>query len=301
MLNNKQRKLIIELRKENKSYREISEITGKAKENIKKWCQRNGFGGRRGTFDKNKSLKERTEEFKRKFEKQYPDYNYLSSYKGCDSPFKMKCKICGHVQERSASCIREGHHDVACNKCKLIKSTINRMAAIKNKKEKRIKEEYRIKVKTEIEKLKKISKNHRYYRSCSECGKGYFADRSNSVTCSNECQNHRNNRLKEIRRREQLKKNGKINYNISLEKLIKRDNGICQLCGQPVNNNDCQMTDEGYFVAGKQYPSIDHIIPVSKGGTHTWDNVQLAHRHCNSIKKDESVYEIKNNKIKIVV
>lgn len=37
----------------------------------------------------------------------------------------------------------------------------------------------------------------------------------------------------------------------------------------------------------KAYPSIDHIIPVSHGGTHTWDNVELAHRYCNGVKSDK--------------
>jgi 5-methylcytosine-specific restriction endonuclease McrA len=33
-------------------------------------------------------------------------------------------------------------------------------------------------------------------------------------------------------------------------------------------------------------PTVDHIIPLAKGGTHTWDNVQLAHWSCNSDKRD---------------
>ena len=28
--------------------------------------------------------------------------------------------------------------------------------------------------------------------------------------------------------------------------------------------------------------SIDHIIPVSRGGAHLFNNVQLGHRKCNS-------------------
>lgn len=32
--------------------------------------------------------------------------------------------------------------------------------------------------------------------------------------------------------------------------------------------------------------TLDHIIPLSKGGTHTWDNVQLAHMSCNAGKCD---------------
>ena len=31
-------------------------------------------------------------------------------------------------------------------------------------------------------------------------------------------------------------------------------------------------------------PTVDHIIPISKGGTHTWDNVQLACVRCNAAK-----------------
>jgi len=34
--------------------------------------------------------------------------------------------------------------------------------------------------------------------------------------------------------------------------------------------------------------SIDHIIPLSRGGTHEPDNVQLAHFICNSIKCAQS-------------
>jgi 5-methylcytosine-specific restriction endonuclease McrA len=31
-------------------------------------------------------------------------------------------------------------------------------------------------------------------------------------------------------------------------------------------------------------PTIDHIVPVSKGGDDTRANVQLAHFRCNSVK-----------------
>lgn len=69
---------------------------------------------------------------------------------------------------------------------------------------------------------------------------------------------------------------------ISLKELIKRDGGICQICGKPVNEND---VIKGHI--RKDYPTVDHIIPMSKGGTHTWDNVQLAHMKCNAGKCDK--------------
>lgn len=60
----------------------------------------------------------------------------------------------------------------------------------------------------------------------------------------------------------------------------------CMLCGGEVDLGDYYHNNREHYIAGNRYPSIDHIRPVSKGGTHTWDNVQLVHRGCNSIKCD---------------
>lgn len=73
---------------------------------------------------------------------------------------------------------------------------------------------------------------------------------------------------------------------IPLTKLIERDCGICQLCGEPVDITDGWYDANGGFHIGRDYPTVDHIIPLSKGGDNTWDNVQLAHHRCNSGKRD---------------
>ena len=70
-----------------------------------------------------------------------------------------------------------------------------------------------------------------------------------------------------------------IDPSITLDRLRQRDNDICQICGEVVDVSD--KTDKHI---GARYPSCDHIIPLSKGGTHTWNNVQLAHMGCNSGK-----------------
>lgn len=38
--------------------------------------------------------------------------------------------------------------------------------------------------------------------------------------------------------------------------------------------------------------SIDHVVPRSRGGTHTWDNVVAACRRCNHAKADRSLAEL---------
>ena len=79
--------------------------------------------------------------------------------------------------------------------------------------------------------------------------------------------------------------NGKVDWSITLARLIERDNRICMICGREIDEGDYSYKGDA-FIAGNDYPSIDHIKPLSKGGTHQWSNVQLAHRMCNSLKRD---------------
>lgn len=65
---------------------------------------------------------------------------------------------------------------------------------------------------------------------------------------------------------------------ITLSKLIKRDGLTCAICG-------IQCIYGGNYLADL-YPTMDHIIPLSKGGGHTWNNVQVAHRRCNISKRN---------------
>lgn len=62
----------------------------------------------------------------------------------------------------------------------------------------------------------------------------------------------------------------------TLAEIAERDGRVCQLCDDPVD-----MLLSGLDTWG---PTIDHVIPISKGGPDTRENVQLAHRRCNEIK-----------------
>lgn len=113
---------------------------------------------------------------------------------------------------------------------------------------------------------------------CVICGTEFSTYHKRATTCSKEC-----SKKEHERRIDKLKANGVFDKDISLEKLITRDDGVCYICGKPINRNDYAVIN-GIKVCGNEYPSIDHVVPVSKGGTHMWSNVRLTHRRCNSIK-----------------
>lgn len=72
---------------------------------------------------------------------------------------------------------------------------------------------------------------------------------------------------------------------VTLKKLIKRDGLRCAICGEM-----CDLDDRSWSkYSGPMRPSIDHIIPMAKGGGHIWSNVQVAHLICNTIKSDKVV------------
>ena len=62
-------------------------------------------------------------------------------------------------------------------------------------------------------------------------------------------------------------------------KIFDRDLWLCKLCGKPVDRN-AQVPDP-------RAATIDHIIPLSKGGTHEPSNTQCAHFLCNALKSDK--------------
>lgn len=115
----------------------------------------------------------------------------------------------------------------------------------------------------------------KYLKKCDACKEEYRL----TMLPVKRSQQNAHSRLREAR----AKANGKIDWTVNLQELISRDQSVCALCGELVNVNDYTVRD-GVFIAGNSYPSIDHIIPLSKGGAHTWSNVQLAHRACNSRK-----------------
>jgi len=65
-------------------------------------------------------------------------------------------------------------------------------------------------------------------------------------------------------------------HTITLVEVFRISFGSCQICGEWVKPG---------------HASMDHTHPLSKGGTHTWDNVQLVHLICNLRKSNKVDYQ----------
>lgn len=116
-------------------------------------------------------------------------------------------------------------------------------------------------------------------RRCPHCGKTFvpvMGDRRVKY-CSVECFNKSYTKRANLKQR--LVKTGLMYNHIHPVDVYERDKWICALCGL--------IVDKSLF--GTKHPmgpSLDHVIPVSKGGKHTLDNLQLAHISCNGKKTD---------------
>ena len=59
---------------------------------------------------------------------------------------------------------------------------------------------------------------------------------------------------------------------------IARDQPPCHICHQPIDYTLPHLDPMSF--------TVDHLIPLNKGGTDTLDNKAAAHRACNRTKSD---------------
>lgn len=202
-----------------------------------------------------------------------PWCEYVDGYTTWGCYVNVKCKRCGSVVNISFTTLRQGKSK--CPACEQKEKELKAKAKDKAKETKR------------IEKIRNAKYEQIALKVCECCGK-LFTDKRRSTFCSDECCKRALNARQKDKRIRKIK-SIKRDKGITLERLYQKSNGVCALCGSVCDWSDYIITDSKTFIANNRYPSIDHIIPLSKGGTHTWDNVQLACRICNS-KKSNAVY-----------
>lgn len=116
-------------------------------------------------------------------------------------------------------------------------------------------------------------------RDCAECGLSFtpsYGDKR-SVYCSDRCFKRSSHRVARHARRALLKL-------VTVERVnptnvFDRDNWTCRQCGVSTPR-DLRGTYE------PNAPELDHVIPLSKGGEHSYANTQCLCRQCNGAKSN---------------
>jgi hypothetical protein len=109
-------------------------------------------------------------------------------------------------------------------------------------------------------------------RSCVMCAAEFKTNRGRLV-CSSQCATERA-RSMDHERRVKLEAGAE---RFSRIEIFERDRWTCRLCSKETRRDVHPRHDLA--------PSLDHIIPIARGGAHTRSNTQCVHLRCNFIKQ----------------
>lgn len=117
---------------------------------------------------------------------------------------------------------------------------------------------------------------------CNKCGAEYVATLGGGLhkQLCDKCitENRRESKRTEKAKRRAVCK-GALAESVKPFAVFDRDKWRCRLCGRktPKSKRGTYSDDA---------PELDHIVPISKGGQHTYLNTQCACRRCNAAKSD---------------
>jgi 5-methylcytosine-specific restriction endonuclease McrA len=98
----------------------------------------------------------------------------------------------------------------------------------------------------------------------------WYAEHDRSASHLKWARANADKRRESTRRRKALLKGATTIEQFTKDDVFELCQGICGICQQPVDPDNWHL---------------DHIIPLSRGGQHTLDNVQVSHPRCNIRKK----------------
>jgi len=120
---------------------------------------------------------------------------------------------------------------------------------------------------------------------CRECGKIVIpkyetGDSRRTKFCSVKCGNRYSHRARGNSHVKRARYFGVDYQAVDPIRVFVRDGWRCQLCHKKLKRIDRGTTKDAA-------PELDHIIPLSKGGEHSYRNTQCVCRKCNSDKGDQ--------------
>jgi endogenous inhibitor of DNA gyrase (YacG/DUF329 family) len=117
-------------------------------------------------------------------------------------------------------------------------------------------------------------------RACEECGVTFAPVYGSKLRtfCSKKCGKRHAHRSAKIKRK--AVERGVNAESVDPIKVFVRYKWKCYICGANTPRHLRGSNDN-------RSPELDHIIPVSKGGAHTYANTALACRKCNAEKSDQ--------------
>ena len=265
----------------------------------------NGRSWRQGSKEYDKKLKKEAEA-RLEAILESKGFVYCGGYTDKNGKVEIACKTCGSKFINCADTVRHGV--VVCHVCareRALAREAERKAERKAESAKRQKEleaewaeqRRQTQIRKQRERDAKLDKVY----VCKVCGKEYTPRQymasegltlfSNVGYCSHACKRKATNKARKMSPSGRTgsyyvraRKYG-VEYipGITLKKVVARDGLRCAICGGMCDWNDHTWSS----CSGPLYPSVDHIIPMAKGGPHIWENVQVAHVMCNSEKGDK--------------
>lgn len=126
--------------------------------------------------------------------------------------------------------------------------------------------------------------------ACANCGVEFLAKQGPAEYCSKSCAQRspaaiaarrspqERRRRAEARRRRRARLSGVRVEVVVLEDLLIRDAWRCGICGKRIRKKAVWPDLDS--------PTLDHVVPLARGGEHSKVNCQPAHFICNSTKSD---------------
>lgn len=260
------------LRDQGKNYHEIARVLGVDPHTVGDYCRKHGLGYTPEELDRQLEQVSDSDwdlKVKAHFGNNFEAVKSMRPEEGGERDIIIRCVDCGSLQIIRSTTLRHSRQSKGCAKCK----------QIRKENEKIEKQELKLK--------QMIARRHeRSYQAefpTCKCGALIPMGHRTCETCKKDSRRELDRKKETIRR----KRCAGGDWSINLKELFQRDDGVCHICGKSCNWEDYRE-ESGAFIAGDDYPSIDHVIPLSRGGAHEWNNVRLAHFICNSIKADKA-------------